>query len=218
MPRHRAFSAAAGRCFRAACTVAALALLPACAGVLPGGPPSDLYTLTPKSTFAEDLPRADWQLVVEEPLAAGGLDLDRIALRESPTELDYYAQARWTERAPRMVQTLLVESFENSGRIVAVGRQAIGLRSDFSLRSELREFQAEYMNGSPPQVRVRLNAKLIQQPQRAIIANENFEAVTQAEGATMAAIVWAFDRSLGKVLRDTVEWTLRTADRAADGG
>jgi ABC-type uncharacterized transport system auxiliary subunit len=47
------------------------ATLAGCTGMLPGqGPPADVYTLTPKSTFARDLPRVDWQLVVEEPLAA----------------------------------------------------------------------------------------------------------------------------------------------------
>ncbi len=175
------------------------------------GPPPDLYTLTPKSTFSDDIPVVDWQLVVEEPVAAGGLNVARIALRDEPTRLDYFAGARWTERAPSMVQTLLVESFENTGKIVAVGRQAIGLRSDFNLKSELREFQAEFAKPDrPPQVRIRLNAKLIKQPRRSIIASENFEAVVNAESGTIADIVHAFDEALGKVLRRIVEWTLLT--------
>ena len=176
------------------------------------GPPPDLYTLTPKNTFSADLPKAAFQLVVEEPLAAGGLNVARIALSDDPIRRDYFANARWTERAPSMVQTLLVESFENTGKIVSVGRQAIGLRSDYNLKSELREFQAEYRNpGQPPQVRIRLNAKLVKQPQRKIIASENFEAVINSESEKMTDIVRAFDTALGKVLRRTVEWTLTTA-------
>ena len=188
-------------------------LLAGCEGILPGiGPPPKLYTLTPKSTFAADLPKADWQLVVEEPLAAGGLNIVRIALRSKPTDLNYFAGAQWTERAPRMVQTLLVESFENSGRIIAVGRQAIGLRSDFNIKSELREFQAEYAQENvAPVVRVRLNAKIIKQPRRSIIASANFEAVAQAEANRIDDVVIAFDTALGKVLRQIVEWTLREA-------
>lgn len=181
------------------------------------GPPTDLYTLTPKNTFSPGLPQIGWQLVVEEPIASGGLNVQRIALRTHPTELKYFAQANWTERAPRMVQTLLVESFENSGAIVAVGRQAIGLRSDYNLKSELREFQAEYLDGAgAPTVRVRLNAKLIRQPQRDIIGSRNFEATQQASGTDMRAIVTAFDDALGKVLRQTVEWTLK-ADQLVAG-
>ncbi|MEQ9643110.1 MAG: ABC-type transport auxiliary lipoprotein family protein [Alphaproteobacteria bacterium] len=175
--------------------------------------PTNLYTLTPKSTF-EPAPAVNWQLVVEEPYAAGGLNTTRIALRDSPTELDYFAKAAWTDRAPRMVQTLLVESFENSQRIVAVGRQAIGLRSDFNLKSELREFQAEYSKPETvPQARVRLNAKVIKQPQRAIIASDNFEAVVQANSNNIEDIIDAFDEAAGKVLKRVVEWTLAEAQR-----
>ncbi len=192
--------------------------LGACSGLLPGGgPPPNLYTLSPKSTFSGDLPAVPWQLVVEEPSAAGGLATQRIALRHNLLELQYFASSRWTEGAPRLVQTLLVESFENTGKIVAVGRQSIGLRSDFNLKSELREFQAEYLNGAntAPRVRVRLNAKIIKQPRREIIASKNFEAALDARDNSMAAIIEAFDESLGKVLKGLVEWTLTTADARA---
>lgn len=191
-------------------------LLAGCAGVLPGGgPPPSLYTLTPKSTFDDGLPVVPWQLVVEEPSAAGGLQVQNVALRTKAIELQYFAGSRWTERAPRMVQTLLVELFENSGKIVAVGRQAIGLRSDFNLKTELREFQAEYVDENrPPIVHVRLSARLIQQPRREIIASENFNSEIQASGTAMDDVILAFDDALGKVIRKTVEWTLRTGAAA----
>ena len=187
-------------------------VLSGCEGLVPtlGGPPANLYTLTPKNTFTKELQRVRWQLVVDEPLASGGLNIDRIALRHSPTELKYFARARWTERAPRMVQTLMVESFENSGAIVAVGRKAIGLRSDYNLITELREFQAEYFESDGvPTVRVRLNAKLVKQPRRAIVASRTFESKIKSEGKAMWHVIRAFDQALGKVLRHTVEWTIK---------
>ena len=187
-------------------------VLSGCEGLVPtlGGPPANLYTLTPKNTFTKELQGVRWQLVVDEPLASGGLNIDRIALRHSPTELKYFARARWTERAPRMVQTLMVESFENSGAIVAVGRKAIGLRSDYNLITELREFQAEYFESDDvPTVRVRLNAKLVKQPRRAIVASRTFESTIKSEGKAMRNVIRAFDQALGKVLRHTVEWTIK---------
>ena len=195
--------------FAAACLAVVLS---GCEGLVPtlGGPPANLYTLTPKNTFTKELQRVRWQLVVDEPLASGGLNIDRIALRHSPTELKYFARARWTERAPRMVQTLMVESFENSGAIVAVGRKAIGLRSDYNLITELREFQAEYFESDGvPTVRVRLNAKLVKQPRRAIVASRTFESTIKSEGKAMRNVIRAFDQALGKVLRHTVEWTIK---------
>lgn len=186
------------------------AVLPAC-GIAALRNPPQLYTLTPKSTFSEGLPLVDWQLLVEPPAAAAGLDSLRIALQSSPYKLDYFAEVAWTDRAPQMVQTLIVESFENSGGIISVGRESIGLRANYVLKTELREFQAEYIeNGlsAPPMVRVRMNAKLVEIPRRTIIAGNNFEASTDAASNSLDAIVLSFDDALGKVLRRLVEWTL----------
>ncbi len=198
---------------------AAFALAMALAGceIIPGaGPAPSLFNLTPKSTFAEGIELVAWQLVIEEPLAAGGLDSNRIALRPMPTELKYFAEARWTERAPRMVQTLLIESFENTDKIVAVGRQVIGLRADYNLKTELREFQAEYFDhSSVPFVRVRINAKIIRQPRQVIIASLSFEERLEADGSSMREIVRSFDRALGKVIKRLVTWALRTPPRGS---
>jgi cholesterol transport system auxiliary component len=205
---------------RLAAVIALALLLPGCGGNLlglPEGPAPDIYTLTPKNTFDSDLPTVKWQLVVDQPTAAGGLDTDRIAVHPDSTEIKYYAGARWTDRAPDMVQTLMLESFENTGKIVAVGKQTIGLRSDFNLVSDLREFQAEYKPGSQiPSVRVQINVKIVKQPRQQIIASNNFERVVEAKSADIKDVVLAFDDALGKVLRRVVEWTLVTANKSAE--
>ena len=114
--------------------------------------------LTPKNTFPDDLPTVNWQLAIPLPVADAALNTARITLRQNPISLEYYARANWIDTAPQMIQTLLVESFENSGKIVGVGRQSVTLRADYSLLTDLREFQAEYLGAGPPRVRVRLNA------------------------------------------------------------
>src|SRR6185295_2313490 len=120
-------------------------VLAGCSGVLPGqGDPSRLFTLTPKTTYSDDLPNVRWQLTVDTPIAEAGIATTRISLRHSPITLEYYAHAEWVDRAPLLVQTLLIESFEATGKILAVGRNSVHLRSDYNLLCELREFQAEY--------------------------------------------------------------------------
>ena len=116
----------------------------------------------------------------------------------------------WIDTAPLMVQTLLVESFENSNRIVSVGRQSVTLRADYSLLTELREFQAEYNGAGAPKVRVRINAKLVKMPQRIIIGTTTVERVQAAASGDMKSVVHAFDTALGKTLKRIVEWTLVT--------
>ncbi|HYM31182.1 MAG TPA: ABC-type transport auxiliary lipoprotein family protein [Candidatus Cybelea sp.] len=180
---------------------------------LPGlGPAPNVYELAPKTTFNLDLKPVTWQLEVDEPLADGGLDTNRIALKTTPFELKYFADSRWIERAPKMVQTLLVESFENTGRIVGVGRQSVGLRADYTLKSELRQFQAEFIKDSKlPTIRVRLNVKLVKEPRDEIIAFQNFEYTLVSEHDDIQTVVATFNETINKVLRQVVEWTLTTA-------
>ena len=199
----------------------ALAALPvvglaaACSNIVPGqGPPPSLYRLTPKSTFRQDLPTVEWQLVLEPPVANGSLNTTRIALQRSPTQMEYYARSGWVDQAPLMVQTLMVESFENSGKIVSVARETGGLRADYVLKTELREFQTIYYRNGGPESLVAINAKLIQLPQRAIIASQNFKHMAPAKADQIDDIVVAFDDALDKVLRSLVEWTLTTGQAA----
>ena len=51
-------------------------------GVLPR-----LYVLTPKGTFPDGPPYAEWQILIEPPVAAAGLSASRIPLQDSPIEL-----------------------------------------------------------------------------------------------------------------------------------
>ncbi len=194
---------------RAALVLPLAGALAACDIAVPGqGPLPDLYRLTPKSTFAPDLPTVEWQLLLERPLTNASIDTTRIGLQRSSTSVEYYARSSWSDRAPQMIQTLMVESFENSGHIVAVGRDSVALRADYILTSDLREFQAEYRDGVNPRVQVTIIARLVKMPRRSIIGSKKFEAIIDAEADTMPAIIEAFDEALGKVLKRLVEWTL----------
>ncbi|MDA1325581.1 MAG: hypothetical protein O3C34_12620, partial [Proteobacteria bacterium] len=75
--------------------------------------------------------------------------------------------------------------------------------------SLLREFQAEYKNGDAiPSAHVRLNAKLVRLPQRVIVATKSAAFSTKAKSGALIDAVHAFDESLGRVLKQIVEWAL----------
>lgn len=198
---------------RAGAMAGAGAMLAGCTALTPAAP--QLYTLTPKTAVAPDTPRASWQLLVEMPAAQAGLDTPRIAIVRAQTALDYFADSSWTDRAPAMVQALIIESFEDSGRIVSVGRENVGLRSDFLLKTDLRDFQAEYAAPDerfPSRARVRIAAKLVSMPRRTIEAGETFEASAPITDNSFTAIIAAFDEALGVVMKRLVDWTLRTGN------
>lgn len=188
---------------------ALLAALPGC-GVLPKvNQPVNLYTLTPKTTFPEGLPKVAWQMVVETPVSATSLDTPRIALQRTPLTFEYYANAAWTDNAPAMVQTLLIESFESTHRVSGVGREAVGLRPDYILLTDLREFEAVYDGDNPiPTIWIRMNAKMVKVPERRIVISDTFGEKLPAASGKLEDIVAAFDEALGHVLKNVVLFAL----------
>jgi cholesterol transport system auxiliary component len=175
-------------------------------------PEPQLYMLPSKHTYDTDLPAVKWQLIVAVPVAPQSLDTARIALSHSPTKLDYFANSAWTDRAPVMIQGLIIESFENTNKILAVGRQDSDLRADYVLQTELRDFEARYYNGTeqPPEIYVRIGAKLVKMPDRIIIGDTNIVQQVAAVRNDIESIIGAFDDALGSAMKHLVEWTLRT--------
>jgi cholesterol transport system auxiliary component len=195
--------------------LAGLALAPgACSLVPQGGAPPKLYTLTPASDFPPAGRPVRWQLLVDVPVATAALDTERIALSRSPTTIDYFADADWTDRAPLMVQSVIVQSFENSGRITAIARESLSLRADYQLRPELRHFEADYAGGGPPAAHVQIGIKLVRMADRAIQAQKMFEAKAAARENQVPAIVDAFNAALQQVTRQIIDWTLQNAGGA----
>ncbi len=168
-----------------------------------------IYSLAPETSFPDTLPEVRWQLVVTLPAAPAAIDTSRIALSHSPLVLEYYAKASWSDNAPRMVQTLLIESFERTGKIAAVGPESAGLRPDYVLQSDLHQCQADYREGDPiPTAVVRMTARLFTMPHRRIAGTVIAEKSVRASGPHFADALNAFNDALGQVLREIVVMTL----------
>jgi cholesterol transport system auxiliary component len=195
---------------RWAAVAAASAMIGGCELIKAAEEPTDLYTVTPKSTFDSDLPAVFWQLTVDAPAASANLNTGRIAIAMSPTSSDYYSKTAWTDRAPLMVQTRIIDSFENSRKIVAVARESIAIRANYVLQTDLRNFEAMYFYGGTPIVNVRIVAKLVRMPDRQIIGVATFQRCVRARADKVPRVVEAFDQALGSVIKQLVSWTLRT--------
>src|ERR1700744_5958538 len=156
---------------RAAFVAASAVLLAACGGLLgPAEPPPQIYVLDPQLAPLPDAPATAAQLTVGETVLPDVLDTKRIAIMRGDT-MDYYANAAWTDTTADLLQGLLVEAFEKSGKIQGVARISGGVRADYLLTTELRTFSARYdsENGAPTIV-VDIVAKLITASRHDVIA------------------------------------------------
>lgn len=181
---------------------------------LGGGPPPRQFTLTPVTNFPDGLPPVNWSLVVDEPTAARQIDTSRIALMNGPFRVEYYANVEWTDDAPAMVQLLLIQSFQNTGRLPVVAPSRQTLATDFLLLSNLRKFQVEKDTSGTAQAVVALEATLLRMPQRAPVATTRYGKATPISSDSTEAVTAAFDASLGDVMLRTVDWTLQKGSAA----
>ncbi len=183
--------------------------LAGCSGVLGSSAPAHLYRVTPKSTYPANLPHRPVQILVDVPLAPAGLDSSRIALSRTAVSIDYFADSEWTDRAPLLVQTALVESFENSNTINAIDRESVGLRADFILKTEIRHFEAVYDSpNGPPDVWAAINVRLVNPSNRDIVAQSSFERRQRASANDVPSVIAAFDEAIGGLMKDIVVWTV----------
>jgi cholesterol transport system auxiliary component len=170
----------------------------------PPGEPAKLYTLSAPQSIATGASAAHWQLLIAVPDAPLDLNSVRIAIEPAPGRIDYYADVAWADRPPAMLQDLLLQSFDSSGRIAAVQRQSGALKADFVLTSELLDFQ---VGSGDPVAHVRITARLVRTRDKMIVAVKSFDTSQPAGGSFDGAIA-AFDSALKAVLPQIVDWTL----------
>lgn len=208
-----------GKWIRHALLAAIIAPLGACAiADIGSGPAPSLYTLKAPAVSAEAGPQAGAQLVVEEFSAPAAIDTTRIVFQPNDNEIAYYANARWSDRSPRMIASLLVETIASSGRFPAVIGPGSNARMDLALVGDIRSFAA-YREASAgfgqetTKVRVVLYVRLLRARDRSILASREFSAEAPA-GSGMANVIAAYDAALGTVLRDISDWAFTQAQVA----
>ncbi|HEX4077900.1 MAG TPA: ABC-type transport auxiliary lipoprotein family protein [Rhizomicrobium sp.] len=190
---------------------AALFVLAGCGSLIgPSGPPPQIYRLAPVLPPAAGGASVSWQLAIARPISTLTLDTERIALVRGET-MDYYADAQWNDTVPRLVQSLLVEAFEQSGRIAAVAPESGGLRANYTLATDIRDFDAQYdsANGAPNVV-VAIEAKLVGERGN-VVASLDARQTARASQNSVTAVVAAFDQAAGAALAQIVTWTLQAS-------
>lgn len=149
------------------------------------------------------------ELAIETPTTGGALDTDRIMIRPGPFEAQYLPEARWTDTAPVMLQTLMLRSFEDTNALRYVGRRPLGGSGDYVLVSELTDFQAELApDGEAVTTRVRLVARLVRESDSSILGSRTINTVAAATSSDTQDIVESFDRATSAALKDLVGWAV----------
>lgn len=143
---------------------------------------------------------------IGRPDFAPGLDTDRIAVLKG-RNLDYYRGVRWGGRTVEVVQSMLVSTINDQQLFRSVTAEQARVANDYMLDVEVRHFEADYANGTTPEVHVMIIGRLIRVVDRKLVTTTSSEARVPASEERMAAVMVAFESAARKVSLDLAQQT-----------
>jgi cholesterol transport system auxiliary component len=141
-------------------------------------------------------------LVIPEPAAPAPADTDRIVVRTGPSAVAVIKGAQWTERLPRLLQSRLIQTFENAKLLRSVSRPGDGVSPDRALAWDVRRFEMDTATG---QAVVDISVKILDSSGR-VLAGQIFTAQAPGDANQGATASLALDTASNQVLRQIVAW------------
>jgi cholesterol transport system auxiliary component len=170
-------------------------------------PVSTSYVLASAPAASTGVTRSDADLSIGRPDLAPGLDSERIAVLKG-RQLDYYRGAQWGGRTTEVVQTLLVESFEDQQLFRSVTAEQSRVSSDYVLDVSVRDFQAEYASeNDAPTAHVTIMGRLIRVSDRQLVQTFAATAGSKASDNRMSEVAAAFESAAQKVVLELAQKT-----------
>ncbi|WP_416408837.1 ABC-type transport auxiliary lipoprotein family protein [Agrobacterium rosae] len=185
-------------------------MLPLMAGLLAGcgSAKNDTFDLSVSSGTVTQAPSfRSRQLLIAEPTALKALDSENIVVRLSGSEVQYLGNSQWSDRLPRMVQSKLVEAFEDTGKLGGVGRPGQGLAIDYQVVTDIRAFEVDTAKNLAT---IEISVKLLNDKNGTVKAQEVFRSTARVSGSGSANFVKALDSAFASTSREIVAWTLRS--------
>lgn len=198
-------------CWQGSAPTKIVMMLPLMAGLLAGcggAAKNDTFDLSVSSGTVTQAPSfRSRQLLIAEPTALKALDSENIVVRLSGSEVQYLGSSQWSDRLPRMVQSKLVEAFEDTGKLGGVGRPGQGLAIDYQVVTDIRAFEVDTAKNLAT---IEISVKLLNDKNGTVKAQEVFRSTARVSGSGNANFVKALDNAFASTSREIVAWTLRS--------
>ncbi|WP_211109977.1 ABC-type transport auxiliary lipoprotein family protein [Acuticoccus mangrovi] len=186
-------------------TSALLLLVLPVAGCVGGGNKVEaIYALTATTPSVSRGTSA--QLLVPEPRALSALSSEKIAVKPTPITISYYPAVAFEDQVPKVLQRLLLDTFQNTGRVKAVGLPGQSLLINYQIVTEIRAFQAETFGSD--QARVEVSVKVLNDTNGRVVADRIFETTAPMAGDSAEAAATGLNTAAAALATDVVNWTL----------
>lgn len=146
------------------------------------------------------------QVLVAAPRALQALDTSSIAVVDRGPVYTYFPKAAWTDTLPKVVQSKIVQTLENTRGLRGVGLPGEGLLIDYQVQTDLRAFQLQ-IDGQTRGV-VEVMARLVNDRNGRTKASRIFRAEAPAASTNVRDAVDAMNAAADKVLGELSAWVL----------
>ncbi|MBS3647067.1 membrane integrity-associated transporter subunit PqiC [Pseudaminobacter sp. 19-2017] len=173
--------------------------------LLPGGGPAPLDTFelsAPEVPIART--RSSTQILIAEPAALKSLDGQNIVIESGPGDIQFLKGAQWSDRLPRIVQSKLAESFQESQAFKGVGLPGQRLAIDYQIVTEIRTFSVR-VNGQRA-AQVELFVKVLNDRNGTVRSSKVFSAMAPVSGSGNEAYKLGLDAAFNEAGSEIVRW------------
>ncbi|WP_088345515.1 MULTISPECIES: MlaD family protein [Rhodomicrobium] len=178
------------------------------------GPDSDkAFDLIAATKFDSPAKPLRGQLTIPEPSAIIQVNTQNILFRPSPNESPLTPGPRWADNLTVLVQSKIVQSFENAGYIGSVSKNGDAVTGDFQLLTDIRNFQM--LTGPTPLAELDFSAKIADKDGK-IIDAKLFHAEAPAPSADTGPAVEALNKAFGIAATELVDWASTVLAKGAE--
>jgi ABC-type uncharacterized transport system auxiliary subunit len=142
---------------------------------------------------------------VLRPTASPGLSGSRIAVMRPGARVDYYANARWAEESPKLLQAQIIDALRTGGRFATVESDTEPFAARYLLSVDIANFQAQYIDTGPPTVFVTINCTLGRRADRNVILSFAAQGTAHASADHLEAVVAAFRAATSQAMQQIAE-------------
>jgi phospholipid/cholesterol/gamma-HCH transport system substrate-binding protein len=147
------------------------------------------------------------QLLIAEPDILGKLFNDDIQVRAAADTPAESFEAKWPDTLSRVMQSRIIQSFENANYLKTMGRQPEGMVVNYQLFIDVRSFQ---VTASPtPVAEIQFSAKIVGENGQ-ILGARLFQSSVPASVADEASVAASLNDAFGKAVMELVVWTCKT--------
>jgi cholesterol transport system auxiliary component len=143
------------------------------------------------------------QVLVAEPAALQTLSTQQILVKDASGSVSFIGGGQWADNLPRLVQTRLINTFENASQLRGVSRPSSGAVADVQLVSELRRFEIATPDN---QAVAEISVKIVSDRDGRIVNGRIFRASVPASAIDAPNAARALDEALTVVMLDIVRW------------